>query len=164
MNSTIFRVFVLIAALLTAASVSFAQSSKADAEFDKNMALMRKDLRSDKKQIIALNLPLTDTEATKFWPVYDQYTAEQAKIYDTRLALIKEYAANFAALTDATAASLNERSTAVDQSLVTLRLKYIPLVAKVLPGKKAALFFQLDKRLGLLIDLKLASDIPLVSQ
>jgi len=39
-----------------------------------------------------------------------------------------------------------------------------PLIAKVLPGKKSALFFQIDKRLALLIDLQLASEIPLVEQ
>jgi len=33
---------------------------------------------------------------------------------------------------------------------------------KVLPGKKAALFFQLDRRIAVLLDLQLASEIPLV--
>jgi hypothetical protein len=32
----------------------------------------------------------------------------------------------------------------------------------VLPGKKAALFFQLDRRISVLLDLQLASEIPLV--
>ncbi len=45
---------------------------------------MRKDIRSQKKQLIAANLQLTDAEATKFWPAYDAYTAETTKIGDTR--------------------------------------------------------------------------------
>jgi len=47
---------------------------------DQDIALFRQDIRSQKKQLIAANLALTDTEATKFWPLYDQYTAELTKI------------------------------------------------------------------------------------
>jgi len=47
---------------------------------------------------------------------------------------------------------------------VQLRTKYIPNVRAVLPAKKTALFFQLDRRISLLIDLQIASNIPLVRQ
>jgi hypothetical protein len=55
-----------------------------------------------------------------------------------------------------------ERWTAADDAVVQLRIKYISILQKVLPGKKAALFFQVDRRIGTLIDLQLASEIPLV--
>jgi hypothetical protein len=105
---------------------------------------------------------LTDVEAQKFWPIYDQYTAELAKINDTKLSLIKEYAADYAAFTDAQAQSIMERWTAADDAVIQLRMKYIAIVEKVLPGKKAALFFQVDRRIGALMDLQIASEIPLV--
>ena len=143
---------------------ALAQTADKFAEYDKNMALLRKDLRAGKKELIALNLPLTATEATKFWPVYEEYANEVAKIYDARYALIKEYASNINSMTDPTAASLVKRSLDSDTAMTALRQKYAPIVGKVLTGKKAALFFQLDKRLGLLIDLQLASEIPLVVQ
>jgi len=50
----------------------------------------------------------------------------------------------------------------VDQSVAQLRIKYTPMFSKVVSGKKAALFFQLDRRLLMLIDLQLASAIPVV--
>ena len=50
----------------------------------------------------------------------------------------------------------------VDQQAATLRLKYVPIFNKVVSGKKTALFFQLDRRLVMLIDLQLASQIPMV--
>jgi hypothetical protein len=53
---------------------------------------MRKDIRSQKKQLVAQNLKLTDAEATKFWPIYDRYTAELVKINDKKYATIQEYA------------------------------------------------------------------------
>ena len=143
---------------------AIAQAGDKFAEYDKYMALLRKDLRVGKKELIALNIPLTETEATKFWPVYEQYSNEVGKIYDGRVALIKEYAANINSLSDQTAASLAKRTLDNDAALAKLRQQYVPAIGKVLPGKKAALFFQLDKRIGMLIDLQLATEIPLVVQ
>lgn len=131
---------------------------------DQDVQLLRQDLRSQKKQIIAANMVLTDAEATKFWPVYDQYTTATIKLNDARYALIKEYAQSYDTMTDAQAASLTKRSNALDESFVQLRGRYIPLFTAVLTPKKTALFFQLDRRIALLTDLQLASMIPLVKQ
>ena len=38
-----------------------------------DIQMLRKDLRSQKKQIVAANMDLTDAQAEKFWPVYDQH-------------------------------------------------------------------------------------------
>lgn len=80
--------------------------SSDSASADQQIALMRKDIRSMKRQIIAANLGLTDTEATKFWPVYEQYSADVEKINDTRIALIREYSEGYLTLTDEQADSL----------------------------------------------------------
>lgn len=162
MKKMFFVGFIVIGMFFLGEHAIRGQAAPTEAEYEKDLALLRSDVRSAKKQLLASNLTLTDVEATKFWPVYDKYAAEQTKLYDTRVALIKEYADNYETLTDATAANLNQRSVALDQSLANLRAKYLPLVAAVLPGKKSALFFQLDKRMSLLIDLKLASAIPMV--
>jgi hypothetical protein len=143
--------------LLGLAGQAPAQETKTKAEIEKSISLLRKDVRSAKKQLIAASLVLTDAEALKFWPVYDQYAAEMEKLYTTRVDLVKEYAANQTTLTEDQAASLNKRSIDLDSSFTQLRKKYVPLFAKVLGGKAQALFFQLDKRISLLIDLQLAA-------
>src|SRR5215467_755576 len=64
-----------------------ASASKADAaKVDQDVALLRQDLRSSKKQMIAANLDLTDEEATKFWPVYDRYAEEASRLGDEKYA------------------------------------------------------------------------------
>ena len=50
---------------------------------DANVQLMRQDIRSERKKVVAANMPLTETEATKFWPVYDRYIAETIKVNDS---------------------------------------------------------------------------------
>lgn len=139
-------------------------SSAQQKSIDQDVDLLRKDVRSQKKQIIAANLKLTDAEAEKFWPIYDQYTAELVKINDAKYGAIKEYAQNYDTLTDDQATDLTKRIIAVDESAAQLRQKYVPIVGKVLPGKKTALFFQLDRRLVMLIDIQLATQIPMVQQ
>jgi hypothetical protein len=101
---------------------------------EQDIKLLRQDLRSQKKQLIAANLKLTDAEATRFWPVYDQYSAEMAKIGDQKYALIKEYAQNFRSLTDEQAQSLTTRALALDEAIAQLRIKYVAIVNKVLPA------------------------------
>jgi hypothetical protein len=163
------RIFISCLALTVvftaAGSNAFAQRETASGvEVERDLALLRRDLRADKKQLIALNVPLTETEATRFWPVYDEYSGEMSKVYDEFYSLIKEYAANQKTLTDAQASSMINRWAAIQVQQAQLRQKYIPIVEKVIPSRKAALFFQIDRRLYELMDLQVASQIPLLSQ
>ena len=137
-------------------------SSQAQTSTDKDVDLLRKDIRSQKKQIIAANMNLTDKESEQFWPVYDQYTNELVAINDKKYAAIKQFAQSYDTLTDDQAQSLTKQALEVDESVAQLRMKYIPIFAKVISGKKTALFFQLDRRLVMLIDLQLSAAIPLV--
>ena len=124
--------------------------------------LLRKDVRSQKKQIIAENMGLTDVEAEKFWPVYDQYAAELSRIYDTKIALLNDYAENYSSMTGEQAENYIRKRGEVEQSIMQLRLKYVPAFRKVLSGRETALFYQLDWRLGLAIDVELAQ-VPLIN-
>jgi hypothetical protein len=145
-----------------AAHAQAAASKDSQTVSEQDVKLLRQDIRSQKKQLIAANLTLTDAESTKFWPVYDQFSAEMTKLGDQKIALIKEYAQNFGSLTDAQAQSLLNRSLALDAAVAQLRIKYVPIVNQVLPGAKTATFFQMERRISTLIDLQLASQIPLV--
>jgi Spy/CpxP family protein refolding chaperone len=126
------------------------------------VGLLRKDVRSQKKQIIAENMGLSDAEAEKFWPVYDQYAAELSTIYDTKLALVNDYAENSSSMTGEQAENYIRKRAEVEQSIGQLRLKYMPAFRKVLSGRETALFYQLDWRLGLAIDVELVQ-VPLIN-
>jgi hypothetical protein len=129
---------------------------------DQDLSLLRKDVRSQRKQLIASNLNLTDQEATKFWPVYDQYVSELITINDKKFGLIQEYADNYGKLTNEQSLSLVRQWLDADIEIAQLRQKYVPIVSKVLDGKKSATFFQLDRRIAMMIELQLSSRMPLV--
>ena len=133
-------------------------------DVEQDIALLRRDLRGDKKKLIALNLPLTETEATQFWPVYDQYAAEMAKRNDSFYTLIKDYVANQKTLTDDQAAAMLKRWAELQLEAAQIRQKYIPIVEKVISPRKAALFFQIDRRLYAMMDLQTSAQLPLLIQ
>lgn len=98
----------LLCAMALASEPIFAQAAQSSsgpgaspsASLDQDIKMLRADVQSSRKAITAENMNLTADEATKFWPIYDEYAAEVAKIGDDRVALIKDYAANYDTMTD----------------------------------------------------------------
>lgn len=146
-----------------AAAVTAQKETATGVQIEADLALLRRDLRSEKKQLIAVNVPFTDTEATKFWPVYDQYTAEIAKINDEFWALVTDYAARQKVITDQECTDMLTRWSEIQVKRELTRQKYIPIVGKMIPGRKAALFFQIDRRLWELLDIGVSAQIPLMT-
>jgi len=151
--------------LAMAAEPSQVQSADDSAKVtDVEVQLLRKNLRDQKKQLVAANLSLTGDEASSFWPVYGSYTEETIKVNDQRYDIIKAYMANYSTMTDSAAASFIRRWIGVDEAAVKLRVQWIPKFEKVLGEKKAATFFQIDRRIGMMQELQISSQMPLVAQ
>ena len=178
MNQKNFLVMTLVVIAFAATNAALAQNSSLpkndaakssitndDSQQDPGdfIDLLRKDVRSQKKQIIAENMDLSDAEAEKFWPVYDRYAAELSRIYDTKIALLKDYAQSYSGMTGEEAENYIRKRAEVEHSILELRLKYMPTFRKVLSGRETALFYQLDWRLGLAIDVQLVQ-VPLINQ
>lgn len=170
-NQKILVVLALLGAMSLASQPIFAQaaaqnppaaSATPEAILDQDVKMLREDVQSARKTITAENMTLTADQATKFWPIYDQYSAEVAKIGDERVQLIKDYAANYDTMTDAQANAFMQRGAAIDKQFADTRLKYVPMFEKVISAKQTALWFQIDRRLDLLVNLQLAGNIPVV--
>jgi hypothetical protein len=129
---------------------------------DQDIDLMRQDLRNKKRQIIADNLPLSDAEAEKFWPIYQHYTSDLKQINDEKYALLKNYAQSWGDMSNQDALIYIRRWLEVDQKGQELRSKYVPVVSQVLTGKGTATFFQLDRRISMMMDIQITSQIPLL--
>lgn len=136
--------------------------ARGEVDSDQQLALMRQDIQSIRKKLIADNLNLNVTEATKFWPMYEEYSTDFAKIDEDRSVIVKEYSESFGSVTDEQADNLIRRWLDTDICAAQLRQKYVPIIRAVLSGKKAATFFQLDRRISMMIDVQIMSQIPLV--
>ena len=126
------------------------------------LQLMRHDLRKQKQKLIGENLPMTESEAIKFWAVYQKYSNELNDINGEKFAMIHGYSQNWRSMSNDEALIFMRRWLELDEQSIQLRSKYLPLVKDALPGKKAATFFQLDERISMMINLEFASQLPLL--
>lgn len=124
--------------------------------------VMRSDVRTEKQAIVLGNLGLTEAQSAVFMPIYDEYTAAMKSHWDKRIQLVKDYAAKVETMNDDVAASLMKRSSALEKENVSIRDKYAKKVSKVLPATIAARWMQIESRLGKMIDLQIAEEIPLM--
>lgn len=150
--------------LVTGGGLAQAQApaSTASPSADAAIEQLRKDARQDKRDIIAGNMSFTAGEATAFWELYKGYEQAQKAVGDQKVALIKAYAASYSAMTDAKAAELIGQLQAVEDKAAATKRQFIKSLEGVLPAKKVARYYQVDNRIQLLVDLDLASQIPLV--
>jgi hypothetical protein len=128
---------------------------------DVDIQLLRQDLRNQKQQLIAQNLPMTESEAVKFWAVYNRYTEDLKQINDEKFRLVKQYGDMWGTMGNDDALIYIRRWLEVDEQVHQLRSKYVMDVSHALPGKKTAAFFQLDRRISMMMDIQLASQMPL---
>jgi hypothetical protein len=130
-------------------------------DLDSLVAIARKDTLAHKADIVAKNMTFDGAQAGAFWPLYKQYEAERQKVGDDRFAIIGDLVDHYGVLDDARAKGLLDRSFANDEKRLAVEKKYKDEMLKVLPAKLVARFFQVDRRINMLIDLTLSSKIPL---
>ena len=129
---------------------------------DDDIAVLRQDVQADKTEIITRNMQFTEDQSKAFWPVYRNYAHEHQVIGDQRVALIKDYAANYDSMDDAKAQSYIARALKFDTDSLQLRKTYVSQFEKVIGAKQTAKFYQVDNRLSLLVNLQLAALLPII--
>lgn len=129
---------------------------------DQYIQMLRSDVRTDKEKITLAALELSDEQSKAFTPVYRDYANELAKIYDVRIAMIKDYVQMAESIDDAQAQIMVQKYFKTEQDAMAIRKKYIGRFSKVLTGKSLARFFQVETQLNRIVDLQLASVVPLM--
>jgi hypothetical protein len=154
---------ILFAALLFSlgalSNVSTAQSSEAN--LDSYIESLRADVRADKVAIITAAMQFNDQDSKIFWRVFRKYEADLVKVNDQRLALIKSYSDKFVTMTDADAKAIIDQSLDFESRRTDVKKAYAKEFQKAgLSSLTVAKFLQLEHRLDLLVDLKIASELP----
>ncbi len=129
---------------------------------DNDVKLLRQDLQSSKDEVITRTMQFSEDEKKAFWPIYRQYAEEQTTLADKRLSIITDYAQKLDSMDDTTANSLAERMMKVEDDYLALRKNYYPKFVQSIGAKRAAKFFQVDNRLSMMINLQLATEVPLI--
>jgi hypothetical protein len=138
------------------------QADTQDQNIDTYVDLLRQDVRKEKVAITSQLMQLSPEQAASFWPIYDDYAKELSALGDLRVKGIKEYAANYSSLSDKKATELANMRFDCEERLVALKKNYFEKFSKALTPKLAARFFQIENQLLDLIDLQVASSLPII--
>ena len=152
----------LLAMVLAITLIGFVGSAAAQDKAADNMDLVKEKIRTDKKLFIATNMQLTESEAKAFWPVYEAYQADLAKLRDREIKLIEKFAVNYETMSDDAAKSLLEDSLSIDSDHQKLRQSYLSKIRGVLSDKKVARYYQLESKIDAVLEYEMAKRIPLV--
>ena len=126
--------------------------------------LLRQDLSTKKVALITEVMQFTDAESEVFWPIYREYDFERQKIGDQVLKLIKDYAANFENISDEKATELMSKNLDLKGEKNNLNIIYFRKFSEVIAPARAAKFMQVMNQIDLIIDVQLASQIPLIGE
>ncbi len=127
---------------------------------DSVIQAFRDNVRADRATIITQAMNFNDKDAAAFWPIYRKYEYERSTLDDRRVAVIKQYAEKYSALSDADAKAMAEQMFDCEARIAELKKAYFKKLNKVLPAFTVAKFFQLEHRLDLLVDMKVESSLP----
>ncbi len=133
-------------------------------DVDSFIEMLRSDVKTNKKAIITAAMDFTDAQAATFWPIYRNYEFDLDKLGDARVALIKDYAENYENMTDVKAKELTEKSFKFQEDRLKLRKKYFNEISKALSPALAAKFTQVENQMQLLVDMQIASELPLLEK
>ncbi len=126
--------------------------------------LLRRDVRQQKAEVMGAVMVLSAGDAAKFWPIYTEYDAELTKLNNQRVENIKEYARSYNQMTDQKADELIQRSLAYQKQRAELFAKTYERVKQAVGATTAARFAQVEHQLLLIIDLQIASSLPVVGE
>ena len=145
-------------------TLGFALLGLAQDKAPNNLEIIHEKLKADKKLIVTKYMELTESEAQKFWPVYDEYQRDLQKLNERLASLLQSYAAEYRnnSLSDEKAKKLLDEWIALDKDEASHRKTYAGKVLKVLPAKKAALYLQIENEFRVLLKYDLAATVPLV--
>ncbi len=128
---------------------------------EESLELRKKIMFDQKKLVIMENMEFTEAEGKAFWPVYEKYQEELFQVSQRGATLILAYASAYQSLTDDQAVKIIDEYYDIQDDRLAVMKKMAADVGKVLPGKKAFRYMQVESKLTAIARYELAKGIPL---
>jgi hypothetical protein len=155
---------VMLCLLALCLAPAYAQTKPAATPTPDTMQVLREKLKADKKLVVAANMQLNDKEAPAFWPIYDEYQKELAKINKRTADLVQRYAREYNAdsLKNDEARKLIKDVLEIETAELAAKRAMVDRLSKILTGKKTARYFQIEQKIRAALMYELADAVPLV--
>ena len=147
--------------VLAAALVSLAATAAGAQTVKDTLEVTRQAVESQRRILVAGAIPLTDSEADAFWPLFDAYEKERRPLDESANNLVADFLAGSASLTDAEAKAMVDKALEIEEGKVRVRRAWLGRMLKAIPPRKVARFYQIDNKLDAAVRADIAKQIPL---
>jgi len=156
--------------LLLCGTTAVAQKTEAE--------LVRSAFQLEKKALVADYLQMSNDEAEKFWPIYNQYEEQRIDAFTRRLKLVEAYLFNIEkgtrrlklveaylfniekGIAEVHADEMVKESAAIQKKELELRQKYYKLIKKSISLPVAARFYQVEDAINVAVRNELYGNLP----
>ena len=151
---------LMVCVLALGLAPAFAQNKPAA----DSMQILRDKLKADKKLVVAANLDLEPNEAKAFWPIYEEYQKELAKINKRSADLVNAYAKAYRKddVKNDQARKWTDDSIAIEAAAVDAKRAVVAKLNKAMSGKRVARYMQIENKIRAAVNYELADAVPLV--
>jgi hypothetical protein len=153
------KIFLLLILTFTAGGYAQSGSSLAD-----DVAVIQSIYGKSKADLVKQYMNLSEPQASAFQTIYDEYETQRKALGQKKMQLIKDYADNYDSLDDAKAAELTETNLKNIADTDKLLSKTFGKVKKVVGGRNAAKFVQLEQYLQTTIRGEIQDSIPFIDE
>lgn len=134
----------------------FSQESELDPQFASYM------IETERRTVFVQNMNLTEADAKRFWPIFDEFEAELLSLRETGIKNLKSYGEQYEKMTDDQASILMKSMLKNEAMRTKIRKKYYNKFSKEMGGKVATRVMQLDAIVSMVLKLSIYDELPLV--
>ncbi len=153
------NILLLIVFAFTMGGYAQSGSSLAD-----DVAVIQSIYGKSKADLVKQYMSLSEPQASEFQKIYDEYEVQRKALGQKKMQLIKDYADNYDKIDDVKAAELTEANLKNIEDTDKLLSKTYSKVKKVVGGRNAAKFVQLEQYLQVTIRGEIQDSIPFIDE
>jgi hypothetical protein len=153
MKRTLAPVFAIICLLFV--GKTFAQDE---------IAVVQKEWGKSKKELVQAAMNLSESESSKFWPLYNNYEKERQKLGRDRILLLTDFSDHFDNLTGAKTDELMTKIFKNELALTNLQQRYYISVKNKIGALQAAKFIQVENYINTAIRSAIQEELPFIGE
>ncbi len=124
--------------------------------------LLKKDLNKEKRTLVAEAMDIKEENKTAFWEAYGEYETSTNTLIDMRAKNIEKFADNYDKLTDEIADEIASTYLSSKAKQLKIQKATYKKMKKIIGARQSARFIQIMNQVQLLIDMQIASEVPLI--
>ncbi len=149
--------------ILAAAALAALTAVVASAQVVKDaLELNRQAVETQRRVLVAGALPMTEGEASAFWPLFDAYEKGRRALDEQSNQLVADFVVTSSNLDDSRATAMLDRALKLDEERLRLRRSWLGRMSKALPPRKLMRLFQIENKLDSVVRADVARQVPLV--